>query len=219
MVKCESHLLNISSTLHGVCNHAKSGEFNRCWTLLLEVKSNNTNPTINALHQYFQRETLLTRFALNDPIRFYGTLLDRPLRRELEKVFLTPGASCAQIDPHILWIFILQAQRKTHTPKCKVSKGMKWVPFLVPGQERFERFETQRDGVWQNCKIASKTFPSLLPPNGTLGHPWSLEILSLWMDHQVCGRRKNVKKLRLWSSETTADHHMVTSSPRKWLNS
>ena len=121
--------------------------------------------------------------------------LDRPLRRELEKVFLTPGASCDQIDPHVLWIFILQAQRKTHTPKCKVSKGMKWVPFLVPGQERFERFETQRGGVWQNCKIASKTFPSLLPPNGTLGHPWSLEILSLWMDHQVCGRRKNVKKV------------------------
>ena len=155
---------------------------------------------------------------LMTPLDFTGPL-DRPLRRELEKVFLTPGASCDQIDPHVLWIFILQAQRKTHTPKCKVSKGMKWVPFLVPGQERFERFETQRGGVWQNCKIASKTFPSLLPPNGTLGHPWSLENLSLWMDHQVCGRRKNVKKLRLWSSETTADHHMVTSSPRKWLNS
>ena len=145
---------------------------------------------------------------LMTPLDFTGPL-DRPLRRELEKVFLTPGASCDQIDPHILWIFILQAQRKTHTPTCKVSKGMKWAPFLSLAKRNLRDLKPSGVVCGRTAKLHRRLFPLsclLMAPLVILDH-WRFSLFE-WITRFVvvekmwkscaCGRQRPLQTI-IWS--------------------
>ena len=95
---------------------------------------------------------------------------NRPLRRELEKNFLTRSAPCSQIDRHFLQKFIFQAHGGKFSQPSVKFQAMKWIPFFGFAERR-EIWKASGMVkvvvvVCMECKIASQHFCPLLPPNG-----------------------------------------------------
>ena len=152
--------------------------------------------------------------------------LNRPLRRELEKLFSNPRCPLRPNWPTFLAEIYISSAVKV---RSKVSSHEMNPNFWF--RQEGERFESQQVGGGgevarlQNC---IQHFCPLFPPNGPplviLDH-WRFSLFE-WITRVVAGKMEKVKSvvsahcksvassvwLRWW--ETTADHHMVTTSPR-----